>query len=481
MIRPAERPRRRRARPEPAAASCPCRPGPNPARSTGSPRARPRPTSSPRSCRPSSFASTASPTKSSPGWPKAGRATPSGLAYTLKLRPNVAFSDGHPMTADDVVFSLEAAYAVPLAADSLQPGGKKLTMAAADPLTVVLTFPVPYAPGLRILDNLWVLPKHKLEAALKNGVDRLRVGPVHAAGGPRRPRPVRAERLQPRPADGVRAQPALLAEGREGHAAAVPRSADDRRRPRGEHPAAAPDVGRERRHDQRGAVGGVRHGQARSRSGEAPAVRPRRRVRRRRLLDQPQARRVRVRSPRGVAAARRAAPRDLDGRRSPAVRGHGVPRRRPAGVRPHHARQQEVVFAGRAADAARSRRGARAAGLDRPHRSRRRRHARGREPGARPLHPRHAEGPAAARARRVRHPRRAEEGRDRRGRRHARRERGDRADHVREVRSALLQRLHSAAPIRPATRTSGSAPGARTSGTSGRRRPPRSGRRGSTS
>jgi peptide/nickel transport system substrate-binding protein len=93
----------------------------------------------------------------------------SGLAYTLQLRPNVTFSDGHPMTAGDVVFSLEAAYAVPLAADSLQPAGKKLTMAAPDPLTVVLTFPFPYAPGLRILDNLWVLPKHKLEAALRSG------------------------------------------------------------------------------------------------------------------------------------------------------------------------------------------------------------------------------------------------------------------------------------------------------------------------
>src|SRR4249919_1545368 len=36
----------------------------------------------------------------------------SGLAYTLQLRPNVTFSDGRPLTADDVVFSLEAAYAV---------------------------------------------------------------------------------------------------------------------------------------------------------------------------------------------------------------------------------------------------------------------------------------------------------------------------------------------------------------------------------
>ena len=93
----------------------------------------------------------------------------SGLSYTLTLRPNVTFSDGHPLTADDVVFSLEAAYAVPLAADALQPGGKKLTLTAADPLTIVLTFPVPYAPGLRILDNLWVLPRHKLGTALGNG------------------------------------------------------------------------------------------------------------------------------------------------------------------------------------------------------------------------------------------------------------------------------------------------------------------------
>jgi peptide/nickel transport system substrate-binding protein len=93
----------------------------------------------------------------------------SGLSYTLTLRPNLTFSDGRPLTADDVVFSLEAAYAVPLAADALLPGGRKLALTAADPLTVVLTFPVPYAPGLRILDNLWVLPRHKLEAALRSG------------------------------------------------------------------------------------------------------------------------------------------------------------------------------------------------------------------------------------------------------------------------------------------------------------------------
>jgi peptide/nickel transport system substrate-binding protein len=95
-----------------------------------------------------------------------------GLSYTLKLRPNVTFSDGHAFTSDDVLFSFEAAYderAGGALADSLSIGGKKLQVAAPDPLTVIVTFPTPFAPGLRILDGLPVLPRHKLGGALKNG------------------------------------------------------------------------------------------------------------------------------------------------------------------------------------------------------------------------------------------------------------------------------------------------------------------------
>ena len=135
------------------------------------------------------------------------------------------------MTAGDVVFSLEAAYAVPLAADSLQLAGKKLTMAPPDPLTVVLTFPLPSGRACGMLDNLSVLPKHRLEAALEERRDRLRVGPVHAAGGHRRPRAVRAvATTSPGQRMVFARNPRYWRKDEKGDAAAVPRSADDRDR-----------------------------------------------------------------------------------------------------------------------------------------------------------------------------------------------------------------------------------------------------------
>jgi peptide/nickel transport system substrate-binding protein len=98
--------------------------------------------------------------------------TADGLTYTLALRPDLTFSDGHPFTADDVVFSFAAAYdeksGSPVA-DSLETNGKKLAVRAVDSRTVVVTFPSPFGPGLRILDNLPIFPKHKLEPALKAG------------------------------------------------------------------------------------------------------------------------------------------------------------------------------------------------------------------------------------------------------------------------------------------------------------------------
>jgi peptide/nickel transport system substrate-binding protein len=98
--------------------------------------------------------------------------SPDGLRYTLKLRPNVTFSDGHPFSADDVLFSFAAVYDSRTASslvDALKANGKALEVAATDPLTVVVTFPQPFGPGVRILDNLPIFPRHKLQAALTAG------------------------------------------------------------------------------------------------------------------------------------------------------------------------------------------------------------------------------------------------------------------------------------------------------------------------
>jgi peptide/nickel transport system substrate-binding protein len=99
-------------------------------------------------------------------------ASEDGRRVTLALRQGVMFSDGHPFTADDVLFSFEAAYderAASVLADSLQVGGRKLDVTAPDPHTIAITFPTPFAPGVRLLDNLPILPRHKLNASLQNG------------------------------------------------------------------------------------------------------------------------------------------------------------------------------------------------------------------------------------------------------------------------------------------------------------------------
>jgi len=95
-----------------------------------------------------------------------------GSMYTLTLRDGLRFSDGHPFSATDVVFTFRALYdaraASPMAS-SFKIGGQPIRVQASGDRTVVLTFPGPYGPGLRILDSLPILPAHKLEASLAEG------------------------------------------------------------------------------------------------------------------------------------------------------------------------------------------------------------------------------------------------------------------------------------------------------------------------
>ena len=99
-------------------------------------------------------------------------ASPDGLTYTLSLRQDVRFSDGQPFTAEDVVFSYRVLYDPKVAsaiATGMMVDGKPLSVAALDSHTVTVTFPAPYGPGLSLLDNVPIVPKHKLAASLEAG------------------------------------------------------------------------------------------------------------------------------------------------------------------------------------------------------------------------------------------------------------------------------------------------------------------------
>jgi peptide/nickel transport system substrate-binding protein len=95
-----------------------------------------------------------------------------GRTFTLTLRDKAQWSDGTPFTSADAAFSFEALYdartASPLAS-AFMLSGRPLAVATPDARTLVVTFPEVFGPGIRLLDNLPMVPKHKLAGALAAG------------------------------------------------------------------------------------------------------------------------------------------------------------------------------------------------------------------------------------------------------------------------------------------------------------------------
>lgn len=95
-----------------------------------------------------------------------------GREYTLKLRPGLRFSDGHPCTADDVVFSFRVYLDERVHApqrDLLMVGGKPIEVSKKDDATVVVRLAEPYAVGERMFDSFAILPQHVLGKAYTDG------------------------------------------------------------------------------------------------------------------------------------------------------------------------------------------------------------------------------------------------------------------------------------------------------------------------
>ncbi len=98
--------------------------------------------------------------------------SPDGRVLTMRLRPDLKFSDGHPLTADDVLFTFQVIYDpnVPSSvADLVKIGGQPIQVEKIDDRTIRFTLPEPAASTKRLFDTVNVFPKHLLEPVYREG------------------------------------------------------------------------------------------------------------------------------------------------------------------------------------------------------------------------------------------------------------------------------------------------------------------------
>ncbi len=96
---------------------------------------------------------------------------PDKETYTFTLRKGLRWSDGAPLTADDVAFTFNSIIfnrKIPTdLRDVLEVDGKLPTVKELDPLHIQIKTPEPFAPFLRELGAVSILPKHALLDATK--------------------------------------------------------------------------------------------------------------------------------------------------------------------------------------------------------------------------------------------------------------------------------------------------------------------------
>lgn len=109
-----------------------------------------------------------------PGLAESWSISPDQQQIIFTLRPNLQWSDGEPLTADDVVFTYRDIYLNPKIPttfrDFLRIGntGKFPSVQKLDQRRVEFTFPEPFAPFLRYAERLAILPAHALRSAVES-------------------------------------------------------------------------------------------------------------------------------------------------------------------------------------------------------------------------------------------------------------------------------------------------------------------------
>ena len=104
-----------------------------------------------------------------------------GKVWTFKLRQDVTWSDGHPFTVDDLVFTYETIYDKSLACSMRDlitgPNGEQWQIDKIDDYTVKFTLFEKNAVFLQIMAGVFIIPKHKYEPLVDSGKFNEALGP----------------------------------------------------------------------------------------------------------------------------------------------------------------------------------------------------------------------------------------------------------------------------------------------------------------
>lgn len=106
----------------------------------------------------------ASTQEAGPGMAEAWSVEPDGKTWTFKLRAGLRWSDGQPLTADDVVFTWNEVMSNPdlnrLTYDLFRINGQNFAVSKLDDVTVRVVTPEVFAPFLEYFGGVPILPQH---------------------------------------------------------------------------------------------------------------------------------------------------------------------------------------------------------------------------------------------------------------------------------------------------------------------------------
>src|SRR5258708_17540095 len=110
--------------------------------------------------------------QATPGLADAWSVGTDNKTWTFKLRKGLLWSDGQPLTADDVVFTYNDLVYNPdfvnVTSDMVRVEGKNFQVSKVDDYTVQIVTPEIFAPLLEAVYNVYILPRHKLAQTVKD-------------------------------------------------------------------------------------------------------------------------------------------------------------------------------------------------------------------------------------------------------------------------------------------------------------------------